>query len=94
MSLANFSDNFVSHVFVQLVDLKHLEFFSTDRPTDRQTDKPTYRSSFPELKNPMAPWLVGTIMIWCMASEAVKTLLTDPYAIKVQNQVIMTVKLL
>ena len=38
MSLVNFSDNFVSHVFVQLVDLKQLEFFSTDRPTDRQTN--------------------------------------------------------
>ena len=41
MSLTNFSDKFVSYVFVQLGDLKHLEFFSTDRPTDRQTDRPT-----------------------------------------------------
>ena len=39
---------FLSYVFVQLVDLKHLEFFLR---TDRQTDKPTYRSSFQELKN-------------------------------------------
>ena len=24
-----------------------------------------------QIKDPMAPWLVGTIMIWCMASEDV-----------------------
>ena len=38
MSLANFFDNFVSHLFVQSSDLKQLEFFSTDRTTDRQTN--------------------------------------------------------
>ena len=47
VSLSNFSDNFISHVFVQLGNLKQLEFFPR---TDRQTDKPNYRSSFPELK--------------------------------------------
>ena len=35
MSPASFPDNFVSHVFVQLVDLKQLEFFSTNQPTDQ-----------------------------------------------------------
>ena len=46
MSLTNFSDKFVSYVFVQLGDLEHLEFFSTDRPTNLLIDAP-----FRSLKN-------------------------------------------
>ena len=39
MSLANLSDNFVSHAFIQLSDLKQLDF-STDRPTNLLIEAP------------------------------------------------------
>ena len=40
------------HTIVKSFHFKAVTIFSTDRPTDRPTDrKPSYRSSFTELKN-------------------------------------------